>query len=109
MIGYFQISINSAQQWMNLGSQLLTQFNPPLVKGIYPPDNSLDKNRLSMQRALEEVRLSKKQIDRIVLRLKSLIRRVEKAENEVRLMERRLDAFRAETLRTSSAAAARRS
>ncbi|MEE8408068.1 MAG: RNA polymerase sigma factor region1.1 domain-containing protein, partial [Myxococcota bacterium] len=45
-------------------------------------NNSLDNNRLAMQNALEDVRLSKKQIDRIVLRLKSLIRRVEKAEGE---------------------------
>jgi len=44
-----------------------------------------------MQKALEDVRLSKKQIDRIVLRLKSLIRRVEKAENEVRVTERQLN------------------
>jgi RNA polymerase primary sigma factor len=50
----------------------------------------IDANRTTMQLALEEVRLSKKQIDRIVLRLKSLIRRVEKAENEVRCLERRL-------------------
>ncbi len=48
----------------------------------------LDKNLGEMQTALEEVKLSKKQIDRIVLRLKSLIRRVEKAENEVRSVER---------------------
>ncbi|MBC7793751.1 MAG: sigma-70 family RNA polymerase sigma factor, partial [Clostridia bacterium] len=48
----------------------------------------LEKNRGEMQTALEEVKLSKKQIDRIVLRLKSLIRRVEKAEAEVRIVER---------------------
>ncbi|OGQ90254.1 MAG: RNA polymerase sigma factor RpoD [Deltaproteobacteria bacterium RIFOXYA12_FULL_58_15] len=52
---------------------------------------TLDDNRLLMQKALEDIRLSKKQIDRIVLRLKSLIRRVEKAETEVRLVERRLE------------------
>lgn len=46
-----------------------------------------DANAEAMQTALEEVRLSKKQIDRIVMRLKALIRRVEKAENEVRTME----------------------
>ena len=50
----------------------------------------LAANRGSMQQALEEVRLSKKQIDRIVLRLKSLIRRVEKAEGEITTMERPL-------------------
>jgi RNA polymerase primary sigma factor len=53
-------------------------------------DKSLEKNRFAMQTALEEVRLNKKQIDRIVLRLKSLIRRVEKAATEVRLVERKL-------------------
>jgi RNA polymerase primary sigma factor len=47
-----------------------------------------DENAAAMQTALEEVRLSKKQIDRIVMRLKGLIRRVEKAENEVRVIER---------------------
>ncbi|MBI5510301.1 MAG: RNA polymerase sigma factor RpoD [Deltaproteobacteria bacterium] len=51
---------------------------------------TVDANRGVMQKALEDVRLSKKQIDRIVLRLKSLIRRVEKAENEVRFTERNL-------------------
>ncbi len=50
----------------------------------------LDKNLGEMQTALEEVKLSKKQIDRIVLRLKSLIRRVEKAEFEVRTVERQM-------------------
>ena len=50
----------------------------------------VEENRKAMEDALDEVRLSKKQIDRIVLRLKSLIRRVEKAENEVRVMERML-------------------
>jgi RNA polymerase primary sigma factor len=52
------------------------------------PQGQLDKNLSEMQTALEEVKLSKKQIDRIVLRLKSLIRRVEKAEAEVRTVER---------------------
>ena len=51
---------------------------------------SLEKNKLEMQTALEDIRISKKQIDRIVLRLKSLIRRVDKAENEVRSVERQL-------------------
>jgi RNA polymerase primary sigma factor len=49
----------------------------------------VNKNRLIMQETLEDVRLSKKQIDRIVLRLKSLIRRIEKAEGEIRSIERR--------------------
>ncbi len=52
------------------------------------PQGQLDKNLSEMQTALEEVKLSKKQIDRIVLRLKSLIRRDEKAEAEVRTVER---------------------
>ncbi len=50
----------------------------------------VDANRQVMQKALEDVRLNKKQIDRIVLRLKSLIRRVEKAEGEVHLVEKKL-------------------
>ncbi len=53
-------------------------------------EDQLEKNRGDMQAALEAVRLSKKQIDRIVLRLKSLIRRVEKAEAESRALERKL-------------------
>ncbi len=57
-------------------------------KGRVKAQAQLDKNLGEMQTALEEVKLSKKQIDRIVLRLKSLIRRVEKAENEVRSVER---------------------
>ena len=52
---------------------------------------TVDENRAVMQKALEDVRLSKKQIDRIVLRLKSLIRRVEKAENEVKVLEKTLE------------------
>ena len=54
-------------------------------------EEQLEKNRGDMQTALEAVRLSKKQIDRIVLRLKSLIRRVEKAEAESRALERQLN------------------
>jgi RNA polymerase primary sigma factor len=44
-----------------------------------------------MANALEEVRINKKQIDRIVLKLKSFIRRVEKAESEVHFIERQLE------------------
>ncbi len=50
----------------------------------------VEGNRAQMGRCLEEIRLSKKQIDRIVMRLKSFIRRVDKAEGEVRAVERRL-------------------
>jgi RNA polymerase primary sigma factor len=46
--------------------------------------SSLEKKRLAMQTTLEEICLSKAQIDRIVARLKSLIRRVDKAEGEMR-------------------------
>ena len=53
-------------------------------------DNALEHNRALMAKALEEVRINKKQIDRIVLKLKSFIRRVEKAESEVRSIERQL-------------------
>ena len=46
----------------------------------------VEHNRAAMSDALEEVRLSKKQIDRIILRLKGLIRRVDKAESEIRAL-----------------------
>lgn len=46
--------------------------------------------RHEMQQTLEELRLHKKQIDRIVLRLKALIRRAEKADHEVIAVEHRI-------------------
>jgi RNA polymerase primary sigma factor len=46
--------------------------------------------RTRMMEVLEEMRLNKKQIDRIVLNLRGLIERVEKAEDELRQMERAL-------------------
>jgi RNA polymerase primary sigma factor len=52
--------------------------------------STVDANKEVMQTTLENVRLAKKQIDRIVIRLKSLIRRVEKAEAEVEVLERML-------------------
>ena len=45
--------------------------------------------RTKMMEVLEEMRLNKKQVDRIVLNLKGLIERVEKAEAELRENERR--------------------
>ncbi|MCP3057674.1 RNA polymerase sigma factor RpoD [Myxococcus sp. K38C18041901] len=45
--------------------------------------------RTKMMEVLEEMRLNKKQVDRIVVNLKSLIERVEKAEDELRDLERR--------------------
>ncbi|HYO58740.1 RNA polymerase sigma factor RpoD [Archangium sp.] len=45
--------------------------------------------RTKMMEVLEEMRLNKKQVDRIVLNLKGLIERVEKAEAELREIERR--------------------
>ena len=44
--------------------------------------------RIKMMEILEEMRLNKKQIDRIVFNLRALIERVEKAEDELRQMER---------------------
>ncbi len=44
--------------------------------------------RVKMMEVLEEMRLNKKQIDRIVLNLRGLIERVEKAEGELREYER---------------------
>jgi RNA polymerase primary sigma factor len=45
--------------------------------------------RTKMMEVLEEMRLNKKQVDRIVANLKALIERVEKAESELREQERR--------------------
>ncbi|MDC0709345.1 RNA polymerase sigma factor RpoD [Stigmatella sp. ncwal1] len=45
--------------------------------------------RTKMMEVLEEMRLNKKQVDRIVLNLKQLIERVDKAEEELRDLERR--------------------
>ncbi|AKQ64758.1 RNA polymerase sigma factor RpoD [Myxococcus hansupus] len=47
--------------------------------------------RTKMMEVLEEMRLNKKQVDRIVINLKSLIERVDKAEDELRDLERRYD------------------
>jgi RNA polymerase primary sigma factor len=56
----------------------------------------IEANRLQIETTVEALRLSKKQIDRIVLRLKSLIQRVDKAEGEVRAIWRRLSVTRDE-------------
>ncbi|QSQ24364.1 RNA polymerase sigma factor RpoD [Pyxidicoccus parkwayensis] len=45
--------------------------------------------RTKMMEVLEEMRLNKKQVDRIVINLKGLIERVDKAEDELRELERR--------------------
>ena len=49
-----------------------------------------EASRQEMQQTLEDLRLHKKQIDRIVLRLKALIRRAEKADLETLALEQRL-------------------
>jgi len=46
--------------------------------------------RVKMMEILEEMRLNKKQIDRIVLHLRSMIDQVDKAEEELREFERKL-------------------
>ncbi len=50
--------------------------------------------RTKMMEVLEEMRLNKKQIDRIVLNLRALIERVEKAEDELRELRARARACR---------------
>ncbi len=59
----------------------------------------LDKTRVDMQTLLEQVGINKKQIDRIVMRLKSLIRRVDKADTDITDIEQRLQ-LEAKELRT---------
>ncbi len=51
--------------------------------------NQLTKNRKERIEALREIRLSKKQIDKVVARIKGYIRRVEQAEQAVSEAERR--------------------
>jgi len=51
--------------------------------------SEIETHRNGMEELLEEMRLNKKQIDRIVLVLKQLIERVAKAEDSLRDMERR--------------------
>ena len=65
-------------------------------KGRAKLKQALEANRQEMQQTLEEMRLHKKQIDRIVLRLKALIRRTEKAETEIVTIEARLRVSRKE-------------
>jgi RNA polymerase primary sigma factor len=54
------------------------------------PKNAWDHARAELQETLEDLRLHKKQIDRIVLRLKSFIRRSEKSDAEVSNLEQRI-------------------
>jgi RNA polymerase primary sigma factor len=54
------------------------------------PKATWDHARAELQETLEDLRLHKKQIDRIVLRLKSFIRRTDKADAEVSNFEHRI-------------------
>lgn len=65
------------------GKKKLTEVRKKEVK------QEMKDLRTKMMEVLEEMRLNKKQVDRIVLNLKSLIERVEKAEDELRDLERR--------------------
>ncbi|MFN0061438.1 MAG: RNA polymerase sigma factor RpoD [Myxococcaceae bacterium] len=51
---------------------------------------ALKDHRVSMGELIEEMRLNKKQIDRIVGNIKALIERVDKAETELRVLERQI-------------------
>ena len=51
----------------------------------------LKELRLKMMAVVEDMRLNKKQIDRIVIDLKELIERVAKAQGELRVIERQYD------------------
>ncbi|MCK5688795.1 RNA polymerase sigma factor RpoD [Myxococcota bacterium] len=53
--------------------------------------NKLEKERMEMQQVLEEMRISGRQIERIVLRLKSFIHRANRADREVRRIQGRLN------------------
>ena len=59
-------------------------------------ETKLEGVRLKMQQVLEDMRLSKLQFDTIILRLKSFIRRANKAENEMGYVHRNLGVSDAE-------------
>ncbi len=54
--------------------------------------SQLDKNRRERILALREIRLSKKQIDKVVARIKGYVRRLEKAESAIAEAEQRANA-----------------
>jgi len=64
----------------------------------------LKELRLKMMSVVEDMRLNKKQIDRIVIDLKDLIERVAKAQGELRVIERQYD-IKMEDLRPALRAA----
>ena len=68
-----------------LGKKKLTDVRKKEVR------QELKDLRLKMMDVLEEMRLNKKQIDRIVGNLKGLIERVAKAEGDLRLLERQYE------------------
>ena len=59
-------------------------------------ETKLEGVRLNMQQVLEDMRLSKLQFDTIILRLKSFIRRANKAQNEMGYVHRNLGISEAE-------------
>ncbi|MGB0678773.1 MAG: sigma-70 family RNA polymerase sigma factor, partial [Polyangiales bacterium] len=59
----------------------------------------LDESREARMSALRDLRLNKKQIDRVVARIKSYIRRVERAESRIQEVEQRLGGMRTSQLR----------
>jgi RNA polymerase primary sigma factor len=59
---------------------------PTRKKGI---EGDIDANRQKMVETLEEMRLNKKTIDRIVMKLRSLIQKVERAESGATELEKR--------------------
>jgi RNA polymerase primary sigma factor len=69
----------------DLGAQLET-CAASRKKGI---EGELDANRSKMVETLEEMRLNKKTIDRIVIKLRSLIQKVERAESGSAELEKR--------------------
>jgi len=52
--------------------------------------SQIDKHREALKLALSDLRLSKRQIGKIVQRLKSLVQRVDKCDNEIRRCERQV-------------------
>jgi RNA polymerase primary sigma factor len=67
-------------------SESLETCAPTRKKGI---EGDIDANRQKMVETLEEMRLNKKTIDRIVMKLRGLIQKVERAESGATELEKR--------------------
>jgi RNA polymerase primary sigma factor len=81
--------------------------SPPAVPAPKAPDtkkkkhkDKLEENKQEMFELLSELRINKKQIDRVVQKLKNLVMRIEKGEAEIEELERKVGMPQKELART---------